>query len=191
MQRWKSGAVDEVDVEIAVAVIVEEGDSGNECFYLVFIGSGTIGGYKMEAAFRRNFFESNRSGGGSVRALLSPRPQQTLRPYAQQARARSSAEELSSIHKGAKLKSSALGPEGRISFLGNGKWQQSGRPAQSRSPAPLTLECVAQRELNFALIVGQRATDSRPAARPTLIGVVARPPKLRMVEDVEHLGAEL
>ena len=67
LQRGDCGAVDEVDVEVAVAVVVEEGDSGNERLDLVFIGSGTVGGYEMQTAFRGNFFESNRAGGGGCR----------------------------------------------------------------------------------------------------------------------------
>src|SRR5690242_1347717 len=60
-------------------------------------------------------------------------------------------------------------------------------PAADRSRSP-TLEKELQRKLNFALVVRYRAGDAC-TARNVHSGVGIR--EVRMVEDVEHLGAEL
>lgn len=49
-------------------------------------------------------------------------------------------------------------------------------------PLPSFLERIAQRKLNFALVVLQSASDGRPTI---VIGISAGQPKLRVVKYVE------
>jgi hypothetical protein len=50
------------------------------------------------------------------------------------------------------------------------------------------LECVAERELDFALIIRQGAINTRATI---LVGITAGQTELGMVEDVEQLSSEL
>lgn len=68
---------------------------------------------------------------------------------------------------------------------------EGAEPVWVRFPAPEILERVAQRELDLALVVGQRSEDSCTTVRAALIGIAIRQSELRMVENVEHLGAKL
>jgi hypothetical protein len=58
-ERGNLGAVDTVDIEEAVVVVVEQCDACNHRFRLVLVGCGAVAGDKVETGLFRDFFEAN------------------------------------------------------------------------------------------------------------------------------------
>jgi hypothetical protein len=144
-ERGNRRAADQIDVQVPIAVIVEQGNSTGHGLDLVLVWGWRVFRYKVQSALRRNLLKANRS-------LLLLRSPQSRGAHRQKAGSSDSfAEEVSSIHE---------------------------RPSLNHC----CLECVAERELDFALIVRQGAINTRATI---LVGITARRTELGMVEDVE------
>ena len=67
LQGRHAAAIHEVEIEIAVAVIIEHGDTGHQAFRLPFGGGRTVLGDELDARTSSDVFEGDRCHAGGCR----------------------------------------------------------------------------------------------------------------------------
>src|ERR1017187_360831 len=60
-ERWHLGAVDQVDVEQSIPIVVEQRDAGRHCLGLMFLWGGGVLGYEMYAGLFSDVIEPDRA----------------------------------------------------------------------------------------------------------------------------------
>jgi hypothetical protein len=78
-ERGYLGAVDAVDVEETVVVVVEQRDAGDHRLGLILVGRGTVAGDEVEACLLGNLRETNTGGRWSCTGLRGKRPEAARR----------------------------------------------------------------------------------------------------------------